>query len=99
MSDISIGAVGSALPVREPTGPAAAVKGPGFGEALRGALDQVNRLQQTADQATQEFALGQTQDIAGTMIALEKANLAFQFTLQIRNKLLEAYQEVMRMPM
>jgi flagellar hook-basal body complex protein FliE len=99
MSDLSIGAVSAARPGPEIPGPAAAVKGPGFGEALRGALDQVNQLQQAADQATQGFALGQTQDVAGTMIAIEKANLAFQFTLQIRNKLLEAYQEVMRMPM
>lgn len=98
MSDISIGPVGATRltpPAVGPSGPAAS----GFGEALRGALDQVGKLQQAADQATQDFAVGQTQDVAGTMIAVEKANMAFQFTLQIRNKLLEAYQEIMRMPM
>lgn len=99
MSDISIQAVGAPGPGRQAAGPTAAGKGAGFGEALRGALDQVNGLQQTADKAAQDFALGQTQDVAGTLISLEKANMAFQFTLQIRNKLLEAYQEIMRMPM
>ncbi len=80
-------------------GASAPPKGVNFGEALRGALGQVNQLQQTADQASQEFALGQSRDVAGTLIAVEKANLAFQLSLQIRNKLLEAYQEVMRMSM
>jgi flagellar hook-basal body complex protein FliE len=43
--------------------------------------------------------VGETRDVAGTLIAVEKANLSFQLTLQIRNKLLEAYQEIVRMPM
>lgn len=99
MSDFRIGAVGSANPALPVTGPAPAAAGPGFGEALRRALDPVNELQQVADKASQEFALGHSRDVAGTLIAIEKANLAFQFALQIRNKLLEAYQEIMRMPM
>ncbi|MFB3816378.1 MAG: flagellar hook-basal body complex protein FliE [Candidatus Methylomirabilales bacterium] len=76
-----------------------AASGPGFGDALRQALDQVNRLQGEADRASQDYSLGRTRDIAGTLITIEKANLAVQLTLQIRNKLVEAYQEVMRMPM
>ena len=97
MSDFSI------LPVAPPVGivsgpMARPAGGAGFGEALQHALSQVNQLQQDADAATQEFSLGRTRDVAPTLIAIEKANLGFQLTLQIRNKLLEAYQEIMRTP-
>jgi flagellar hook-basal body complex protein FliE len=99
MSDLRIAGVGSANApvVAKPLEPA--VKGAGFGESLGQALDQVNQLQKAADRASQDFALGQSRDVASTLIAIEKATLGFQFALQIRNKLLEAYQEVMRMPM
>jgi len=69
-----------------------------FSEALRQAVDRVDRLQRDADAAAQSFAVAENRDVAGTLIAVEKANIAFQLTLQIRNKLLEAYQEIMRMP-
>ena len=94
MSDFHI------LPAGSPGGivpkPGAGPVGGGFGDLLRQAVGQVNQLQQAADTATQEFSVGRTQDAASTLIAIEKANLGFQLTLQIRNKLLEAYQEIMR---
>ncbi len=99
MSDLSIQGIGAAPSPIVPPGTSALPKGVNFGEALRGALDRVNQLQQAADQASQQFAVGQSSDVAGTLIAVEKANLAFQMTLQIRNRLLDAYQEVMRMSM
>ena len=46
---------------------------------------------------TAEFAVGKRQDLHEIMIASEKANLSFKFLLEIRNKLLDAYREVMRM--
>jgi flagellar hook-basal body complex protein FliE len=97
MSDFRI------LPVGSPGGilpkPGASSAGDtGFGDLLRQAVGQVNQLQKTADTATQEFSVGRTQDVASTLIAIEKANIGFQLTMQIRNKLLEAYQEIMRMP-
>jgi flagellar hook-basal body complex protein FliE len=70
----------------------------GFGESLREALGKVNQLQQEADRAAESFSVGRTQDVAGTLIAVEKANLGLQLALQVRNKLLEAYQEILRMP-
>jgi len=97
MSDLRIAGVG-----RTPSlpGPASTVKpAAGFGDALQQALGQVNQLQQTADVAAQEFSVGQTRDVAGTLIAIEKANLGFQLALQVRNKLLEAYQEILRTPL
>src|SRR5262249_49196221 len=79
-------------PVGEPGKPS----GPGFAETLKQALADVNRTQQTADAAAREFAAGSTTDVAATMIAVEKANVTFQLMLQIRNRLLEAYQEIQR---
>ncbi len=69
-----------------------------FGVSLRTALGKINELQQDADRAAENFSVGRTQDVAGTLITIEKANLGFQLALQIRNKLLEAYQEILRMP-
>lgn len=98
MSDLRIAGIGGATT----NGFTAATNrsgGAGFGETLRQALAQVSELQQTADESVQQFSLGQTRDVAGTLIAVEKANLGFQLALQIRNKLLEAYQEILRTPL
>jgi len=82
-----------------PKAAAAAAGDVGFGDLLGQALREVDRLQDEADRAGREYSLGRTQDIAGTLITIEKANLAVQLTLQIRNRLVDAYQEVMRMPL
>jgi flagellar hook-basal body complex protein FliE len=68
-----------------------------FTEILKDSIQKVNELQLEADKAIAELATGQNRDIARTMIAVEKANIAFQMMTQIRNKIVEAYQEIMRM--
>ena len=68
-----------------------------FSEALKQALGEVNGLQQQSDQMKTQLLTGQVDDIHQVMIAAEKADLAFQLTVQIRNKVIEAYQEIMRM--
>jgi flagellar hook-basal body complex protein FliE len=70
--------------------------GPGFAETLKQVVADVNRAQQTAETSAREFATGRTTDVAATMIAVERANVTFQLMLQIRNRLLEAYQEIQR---
>ena len=72
-------------------------EGPSFGETLKSLYAQVNEQIQEADKKGEEFALGKRQDILETMIASEKADIHFKFLLQIRNKLLDAYHEIMRM--
>jgi flagellar hook-basal body complex protein FliE len=99
MSDMRVAGVGGAPGITAPVPAGRAVGASGFGETLRNALGQVNQLQGAADQAVQDFSVGRTKDVAGTLIAVEKANLGFQLALQIRNRLLEAYQEVLRMPL
>lgn len=73
--------------------------GADFGEALKAAIDQVNAAQQQAQQLTQEFASGDSNvNLQDVMINLQKANLSFQQMVQVRNKLVTAYQDVMNMP-
>jgi flagellar hook-basal body complex protein FliE len=52
-----------------------------------------------ADQSVRDLAVGKRHDLHEIMIATEKADVSFKFLMQIRNKLLEAYQEIMRMPL
>lgn len=71
--------------------------GKSFGDALKESLNEVNNLQLDADKSIEAMVSGENKDIHGTMIALSKADLAFRMTVQVRNKVLDAYQEVMRM--
>ncbi len=69
-----------------------------FSQLLAQSIDQVNQLQQEASGLKQAFELGDPNvSLAQAMIASNKAGLAFQGMVQVRNKLVEAYQEVMRM--
>jgi flagellar hook-basal body complex protein FliE len=68
-----------------------------FGSHLKNALGEVNDLQQKADQAIQQLVGEGKGDLQETMMALEKADVSFRLMMQIRNKVLEAYQEIMRM--
>jgi len=78
-------------------GDAKGTDGPSFADTLAQSLDKVNTLQKKADVAIQDFVTGDTRNIHETMLAVGKADLAFRLTMQVRNKMVEAYQEVMRM--
>jgi flagellar hook-basal body complex protein FliE len=69
-----------------------------FKELLESSLKEVNALQNKADDAISELAQGRTHDLHRTMVMIEKANLSFKLMMKVRNKLLEAYQEIMRTP-
>jgi flagellar hook-basal body complex protein FliE len=70
----------------------------GFADALRASLEQVNNSQQQAQQLGQDFALGDDQvHLSDVMIAMQKANITFQAAVQVRNKLVSAYHEIMNM--
>ncbi len=96
MADIRIAPV--AVPAVPTTAPAAGARGgEGFGTALTRAIADVNQLQLDAHDAAAAVASGKSVDSAQALVTMEKANVSFQFALQIRNKLLESYQEIMRM--
>jgi flagellar hook-basal body complex protein FliE len=99
----TIGAVGTPAfePISWPTMPRpAAVEGGAetFGAALGRAVSGVTDMQAQAQEAAVALASGQPVDMAQTLVTIEKANISLQFALQVRNKLLEAYQDVMRIP-
>jgi flagellar hook-basal body complex protein FliE len=68
-----------------------------FATLLQQSLERVNDLQHEADTAARAFALGQAPSVHETMIAMEKADLSLRLTTKVRNKVVEAYQEIMRM--
>jgi len=68
-----------------------------FSQYLSNALNDTNDLLLEADSISNEFAAGKTDNIQQVLIATEKADIALQFTMQIRNKILDAYNEIMRM--
>jgi len=70
----------------------------GFGQQLKVALDGVNVLQKDAGSKSEAFAAGRSDDLVGTMLAMQKSNVAFQATVQVRNRLVSAYQDIMNMP-
>jgi len=75
-----------------------AAGGTDFSQALKSAIDQVSQAQQSAQQMTQDFASGNSNvNLQDVMINLQKANLSFQQMVQVRNKLVTAYQNIMNM--
>ena len=68
-----------------------------FATLLQQSLERVDGLQHEADAAARAFALGQAPSVHDTMIAMEKADLSLRLTTKVRNKVVEAYQEIMRM--
>ena len=86
--------VGSAV-----SGKPARISNPGsFGKMLTDSIDQVNRLQMAADSSISDLAMGKQTDIHRTMVAMEKASISFELLMQIRNKVISAYDTIMRMP-
>lgn len=69
-----------------------------FADALKNSLDQVNGAQVKAEQLGQRFATGDDSvNLSDVMIASQKANISFQATIQVRNKLVSAYHDIMQM--
>jgi flagellar hook-basal body complex protein FliE len=71
--------------------------GPSFGQMVSDAVQQLNQIQQEADGAALQVATGTGGDLHTALVTVEEASLALQLALQVRNKVVEAYQEVMRM--
>ena len=74
-----------------------AVQGEDFKSILLDSLNEVNRLQHEADQGVQRLLTGETDNVSEVFNAINKADIAFDLLMQIRNKLTEAYQEIQQM--
>ena len=81
----NIGAVGATVP------------GSGFGDLLSTAVDQVNDKQLAASAALRDFATGKAENVHDVMLTAAEAEISFKMLTQTRNKLVEAYKEIMRM--
>ncbi|MBO8171022.1 MAG: flagellar hook-basal body complex protein FliE [Bacillaceae bacterium] len=68
-----------------------------FSDFLNQSIEKVNRAQLEAEIMTEKLAAGEVQDVHQVMLAEQKAMLSLQLTLEVRNKAVEAYQEIMRM--
>ena len=76
---------------------AGAVQGAGFGEVLNQFVGEVNQKQLDSTQAVNDLLAGKEVPLHQAMIAMQEAGVAFQLMVEVRNKLLEGYQELMRM--
>jgi flagellar hook-basal body complex protein FliE len=79
------------------TGTTGKTGGPGFVDSLKSAIGNVNDAQREAGRAVDALMTGDTQDIHRTMVALQQADVSFQLMMQVRNKLVTAYEEIQRM--
>jgi flagellar hook-basal body complex protein FliE len=77
-------------PVRQPTDR-------DFLQTLEGAMDKVDEMQSTAEQQVTNLLQGNGQDLHSALLAVEKADLSFQLMMQVRNKIVQAYQQISQM--
>ena len=96
---LPIGSIASpiATPLARPTPNAAPAASGSFGDSLARLVNSVETSDQAANNAVQGMLDG-TGDVHDAMIALQRAELTLQLTVQVRNKLVQAYQDIMRMP-
>lgn len=89
------------MSIRQPnlgeSGGAENIKGGGFFEALEKSMSEVNSDQLQADVAIKDLVAGKTKNIHETMLQIQKAELSLKAMMQVRNKILEAYKEIIRM--
>jgi flagellar hook-basal body complex protein FliE len=93
---MNVGAISGGM---EAVGRQSAATGGEFGQAVIRQLSQVNELQSKAEGLTQAYAAGQDVDVHRVVLATQEAQIGLDLMLQVRNKVIDAYQELMRMPM
>ncbi len=93
-----IGSIGTIKDIGGLAGSQSAGSGESFGDVMKGALQKVNQLSGDAEQQVGNLLRGAgNADMSGVMIAVEKADVAFQLMMQVRNKIVTAYQDIEKM--
>src|ERR671936_2428984 len=93
----AISAISAAIRLIAPvTGATPTPDGPAFVDTLKNLLGEVNEAQKSAEEAARAYATGKTTDVTSTMISMERASITLALMLQIRNRLLDAYQDIQR---
>ncbi|OPZ96084.1 MAG: flagellar hook-basal body protein FliE [Planctomycetes bacterium ADurb.Bin412] len=91
------GLLNTGTDIKSTQAPGKTADGKDFKSVLMESIDEVNRLQTEADTARINLATGKTENVAEVFTAVKKADLAFQTLMQIRNKLMDAYDEIKQM--
>ncbi len=92
---LTLGRIAGSAPA--PAKSAEGVGASSFADVLKQQIDDFSRLQLDASKAAQELSAGRTENVAGLMTAIDKADVAFQTLLEIRAKLMDAYDEIKNM--
>ncbi len=94
----AIQSIAPALTTPAPTTTSSANQaGSSFGDILKNMVAETNQAQQVSDQAMQQLHSGGEKNLHGAMISMEKADISMRYMIQVRNKAIDAYQEIMRM--
>ncbi|RJQ54635.1 MAG: flagellar hook-basal body complex protein FliE [Nitrospiraceae bacterium] len=99
MADIPVKSIGSAINtnnINQNNSSARNISGNSFDDVINEAISKVSQVQNEADKAIGELANGG--DVTSAILAVEKADMSFQLMVEIRNKLISTYEEIMRMP-
>ncbi len=96
MKEISIESIQTMLPQDSVASQKSPEQEGSFLDTLNDAIGEVGKLHEEADRAVEELATGKETDIHNTMIALEKAEVSFQLMMNVRNKIVTAYETIMR---
>jgi flagellar hook-basal body complex protein FliE len=92
------GKTGGMSGIGDLTGGTGGVQKTGFSELVTGALGQVNQLQVQASDMREAFDRGEDMALTDVVLGMQKSSLAFEATLQVRNKVLKAYEDILNMP-
>ncbi len=95
----NLSGVGSLLPAPPPMAApdSGSSQGPSFNDILSSAINEVESSRSSANQSVEQFLSGEGDDLHSTILATQRAELEFQMFMQVRNKVVSAYQEVMKM--
>jgi flagellar hook-basal body complex protein FliE len=98
MSNVSLGGIPSSyLPDASAMGGSADAEGMNFGDVLKSAVHSVNQVNDNAASQVSNLLQGGNSDVNSVMIAVEKADVSFQLMMQVRNKIVSAYQDIEKM--
>jgi flagellar hook-basal body complex protein FliE len=95
---LNLAGVGPLLPAPpQLTAPGSGSQGTSFSDIMSGAINEVESSRSSANQSVEQFLSGDGDDLHSTILASQRADLEFQMFMQVRNKIVSAYQEVMKM--
>ena len=100
MADLTnVSALSTADLLKSKNGTATKGTGKDFGEILKSSLNEVNEMQKTSEKAMGDIATGQVKDLHQAAIAIDKAEMSMKLMLEVRNKAISAYKEILRTQM